>query len=127
MTLRHLKIFRAVVSGGSLTEAAAQLRVSQPAVSMQMKELQAELGVRLFNSRGRHLDLTPAGNELLTYADRILNLSDEARVAVQARGRHGGIVRVAASSTPGVNLLPALIARFQKRAPNTALRLQVAN
>src|SRR5713101_6567142 len=107
MTLRHLQIFRAVVSGSSLTEAAEQLRVSQPAVSMQMKELQAELGVRLFTSRGKRLDLTPAGRELLTYADRILSLSDEARVAVQARERRGGIIRVAASSTPGVNLLPA--------------------
>ncbi len=127
MTFRQLSIFRAVHDTGSLTGAAAELSVTQPAVSMQMKELQAELGTALFQARGRRLALTEAGEELLGYAVRILALAKEAGDATRERGRSGGLVRVAASSTPGVSLLPPLIAAFRKRSPEIAVRLQVVN
>jgi DNA-binding transcriptional LysR family regulator len=77
--------------------------------------------------QGRRLELSEAGEVLLTYAERILSLADEAREATQARARSGGLVRIAASSTPGVSLLPPLIAAFRKKVPRATVRLQVVN
>lgn len=127
MTLRQLSTFVATRRRGSLSGAARELAVTQPAVSMQMRDLQRELGVALFRSRGRRLELTEAGEEFLAYAERILSLVEEARAATRVRAEQGGLVRVAASSTPGVSLLPPLIAAFRRRAPRTTLRLQVTN
>jgi DNA-binding transcriptional LysR family regulator len=127
MNLRQLAIFRAVHKRGTLSGAAAELSITQPAVSAQMKDLRVELAAPLFRPRGRRLELTEAGEELLTYAERILALVEEAREATQARARSGGLVRIAASSTPGVSLLPPLIAAFRKKSPRVTIRLQVVN
>jgi DNA-binding transcriptional LysR family regulator len=127
VNLRQLEIFRAVHKSGTLSGAAAELSITQPAVSAQMKDLRAGLGTALFRAQGRRLELSEAGEELLTYAERILSLVDEARAATQARARSGGLVRIAASSTPGVSLLPPLIAAFRKKFPRATVRLQVVN
>ncbi|MGH7899375.1 MAG: LysR substrate-binding domain-containing protein [Candidatus Binatia bacterium] len=127
MNLRQLTIFRAVNKRKTLSGAAAELSITQPAVSAQMKQLATELGTPLFRPQGRRLEPTEAGDELLAYAERILSLVDEARAATLARARSGGLVRIAASSTPGVSLLPPLIARFRKKSPSTTVRLQVVN
>ena len=127
MNLRQLAIFRAVHKSGTLSGAAAELSITQPAVSAQMKDLRTELGTALFRVQGRRLELSEAGEELLTYAERILSLVDEAREATQARARSGGLVRIAASSTPGVSLLPPMIAAFRRKFPRTTVRLQVVN
>src|SRR2546422_2978556 len=127
MNLRQLAIFRAVHKSGTLSGAAAELAITQPAVSAQMKDLRIELGTPLFRVQGRRLELSEAGEELLSYAERILSLVDEAREATQARARSGGLVRIAASSTPGVSLLPPLIASFRKKSPRATVRLQVVN
>jgi DNA-binding transcriptional LysR family regulator len=127
MNLRQLEIFRALHKRRTLSGAGLELSITQPAVSMQMKELQAELGMALFRAQGRRLELTAAGEVLFTYTERILALVEEAREATQAQARAGGIVRIAASSTPGVSLLPRLIAAFLDRSPSTTVRLQVVN
>jgi len=127
MNLRQLVIFRAVHKRGTLSGAGAELSITQPAVSAQMKDLQAELGTPLFRVQGRRLELTEAGEELVAYAERILSLVEAAREATRARARSGGLVRIAASSTPGVSLLPPLIAAFRKKFPAVRVRLQVVN
>jgi DNA-binding transcriptional LysR family regulator len=127
MTLRQLATLRAIQRTGSLSGAGRELHLSQPAVSLQMKELAADVGVELFRRRGKRLDLTDAGGELLRYAERILGLVEEAPEAARAKARRGGLVRVAASSTPGVNLLPGLIARHRRSAPDVLVTLTVTN
>ncbi len=112
---------------GSLSGAGRELRLSQPAVSLQMKDLGAEVGVELFRMRGKRLELTGAGEELVRYAERILGLVEEAPEAVRAKARQGGLVRVAASSTPGVSLLPDLIARYRRSKPDVLVTLTVTN
>jgi DNA-binding transcriptional LysR family regulator len=127
MTLRQLEMLRAVAARGSLTEAAAQLDLTQPAVSLQMKSLAAELGRPLYRSRGRRVELTPAGEVLAEFAERILRLVSDGLAAARLGRRDAAVVRVAASSTPGVGLLPALIARYREQSPATLVRLEVLN
>lgn len=128
MTLRQLQILRAVQRRGTLSGAAEDLDITQPAVSMQMKELRAELETALLRRRGKRLELTEAGEELASYAERVLGLVSEARVAVRARAREGGgLVRLAASSTPGIYLLPRLIGDFRRRRPRPTVLMEVMN
>jgi LysR family transcriptional regulator, transcriptional activator of the cysJI operon len=127
MTLRQLTTLRALKRMGTLSGAGRELRLSQPAVSLQMKELGAEIGVELFRMRGKRLELSDAGEELVRYAERILGLVEEAPEAARAKARRGGLVRVAASSTPGVSLLPDLIARYRKSKPDVLVTLTVTN
>lgn len=119
---------RAVQRRGTLSAAAAELGITQPAVSMQMKELRAELDTALVRQRGKRLELTEAGEEMAAYAERVLGLVSEARAAVQARARDGGgLVRLCASSTPGIYLLPGLIAGFRRRRPRPTVLMEVTN
>jgi len=127
MTLRQLEMLRAVASGGSLSEAARRLHRSQPAVSMQMKALAAEVGVELFRAGPKGRELTLEGEILATYAERILRLVDEGSAATRHRRRAPAVVRVAASNTPGVNLLPPRLAAFRRKFPHTEARLEVIN
>jgi LysR family transcriptional regulator, transcriptional activator of the cysJI operon len=127
MTLRQLTTLRALKRMGTLSGAGRELRLSQPAVSLQMKELGAEIGVELFRMRGKRLELSDAAEELVRYAERILGLVEEAPEAARAKARRAGLVRVAASSTPGVSLLPDLIARYRRSKPDVLLTLTVTN
>ena len=127
MTLRQLQILREVLHRRSLTGAADELGLTQPAVSMQMKALAAEIGAPLFRPRGRRLEATSAAQTLGEYAERILRLVDEAALAATLPGRQAAVVRVAASTTPGVNLLPGLIAAFRRKNAATLVQLEVRN
>ena len=127
MTLRQLTTLRALKRSGSLSAAGRELDLSQPAVSLQMKELRAEVGVDLCRARGKRLELTDAGEELARYAERILALAEEAPEAARAKARRGGLVRIAASSTPGVNLLPDLVAKYRRHHSDVLVTLTVTN
>ena len=126
MQLRQLEMLRGVVRHASLSGAARELGLTQPAVSMQMKALADEIGRPLFVQRGRRLEPTPAAEALAVYADRILRLVDDARLAARLGLPGSEVVRVAASSTPGA-LLPARIAAYRTREPATLVRLEVRN
>ncbi len=126
MTFRQLEIFQSVVRLGTLSGAAREHGLTQPAVSMQMKSLARDLGVELLARRGRVQEPTPAGRALADYTDRILRLVREAETALLARSRGEELVRVAVSSTPGV-LLPELIATYRRRRSGVAVRLEVLN
>ena len=126
MQIRQLEMLRSVIRRSSYSAAAAELGLTQPAVSMQMKALAQEIGAPLFELRGRRLEPTPAAQVLASYSERILQLLEDAAAAARAGVPDSTVLHVAASSTPGA-LLPLRIAAFRARVPKTIVRLQVQN
>lgn len=99
MNLHHLRLFRAVATGGSLTGAARQLNLSQSAVSTQIKALEASLGHDLFERRGRGLVLTEAGRIALDHADAIFSTADDLTATMRETGHARRTLRVGALAT----------------------------
>lgn len=116
MELRHLRTFKAVATERGFTRAAKELGYVQSAVTAHVKALEADLGVRLFDRLGKHIALTESGRELLTYATKILDLTDGARAAV-AGGEPSGSLRISAPETVCVHRLPPVLEEFGKRFP----------
>lgn len=128
LNLHQLKIFQTVVAAGSHSRAADRLGISQPAVSMQLARLEEALGVKLFSQQGRQITLTEPGETLARYADRLFGLHDEALQAMEdIKQLRRGRLRLAASSTPGAYLLPALVAAFRRERPGVELTLRISN
>ncbi len=124
----RLKIFRAVAHHLNFSRAAEELLLTQPAVTQQIKALEEELSVPLFDRSGGHITLTPAGKALLPYADKLKALSDEAFSAVSAaQGQDTGRLAVGASQTIGQYILPTLVARFLREHPRVALTAVCGN
>jgi DNA-binding transcriptional LysR family regulator len=124
--LYPLHVFRLVARCGSVTRAAAELFISQPAVSAHLKAFEAHLGGPLFERTPRRMVLTEAGQGVLDQVNRIFVLYDELPALVdQLRDRVTGEVAIAASSTPGSYLLPALLRRFQQRHPDVVPLLRI--
>lgn len=126
MDLSDLHIFRTVVEAGGITRAADRLHRVQSNVTTRIRQLEEDLGVSLFIREGKKLHLAPAGQTLLTYADRLLSLAEEARAAVEdARPR--GVLRLGSmESTAGVRL-PRPLTEFHKRYPDVTIELKTGN
>lgn len=125
LSLYKLEIFATVIQEGSFSAAAKRLPMTQPAVSQHIQDLEATLGIQLFNRNRRGAILTPAGEVLYDYTQRILSLVSEAEASVTAvNNLSGGQVSVMA--TPGINvyLLPAWISSFRAHYPNLGVVLQ---
>jgi DNA-binding transcriptional LysR family regulator len=128
MNRNHLALFHAVARAGGISRGAAAARVSQPAVSKQIAELEAALGVRLLERQPRGCRLTEAGVILADYAQRCQALeADAARAIEEYRGLKRGRLAVGASLTIGGYLLPGVLAEFHRRFPDIELRLEIAN
>ncbi len=128
MNLHQLRTFESVARNRSFTRAAAELSLTQPAVSVQIRALEESLGAELFERLGRDVGLTQAGGFLLDYARRILALLEEARSAIDdLQGLRRGRVGVATVSTPGAYVLPALLGAFRDRYPGIRVTLEVTN
>jgi len=126
--LRQLEIFVKVAELGSFSRAAQALFLTQPTVSEHIRGLEEELGVRLLDRLGRGAAPTKAGQLLLGYARRILDLHREARQAVdQFQGRMSGELVIAASTIPGEYVLPALIGRFKEKYPDISISLLIGD
>ena len=114
----RIHVFRAVARHLNFSRAAEELLLTQPAVTQQIKALEAELGVPLFDRGGGHIELTAGGRALLPFADKLKQLSEEALVAVAgAYGQQGGELSLGASQTIGQYVLPNLIAEFLRSHP----------
>lgn len=127
VTLRQLRIFEAVANHLSISRAAASLHLTQPAVSMQMKQLEEQLGVALIEQVGRRMSLTDAGQELRNHARdiaaRMVNLG---AAMEQFRDVQRGVLRLAVVSTVNYFLAP-LVGELHLRYPGVRVVLQVAN
>jgi DNA-binding transcriptional LysR family regulator len=125
-TLDQLRILRAIASEGSFKKAADSLYVTQPAVSLQIQNLEKQLDVALFDRGGRKAQLTEAGHLLLSYCDRILSQCQEAcRALDDLHNLKGGSLIVGASQTTGTYLMPRMIGLFRQKYPDVAVQLQV--
>ena len=124
----HLALFRAVAEAGGFSRAAEVVHVSQPAISMQVAELEAALGTPLFDRLPRGVRLTDAGRTLLGYAQRIATLEAEAERAMrELRGLERGRLALGASMTIGGYLLPTVLGVFRRAYPGVELQLAIAN
>jgi DNA-binding transcriptional LysR family regulator len=127
-TLRQFEVFLAVAKAGSFRAAAEAMHLSQPALSQHVAEMERELGTRLFDRLGRKVALTEAGRVLEDHAHRLFASLASAREAVaDLSGLKRGSLVLGASTTPGIYVLPGIIAAFQKKYPGVALSLRIAN
>lgn len=127
ITLRQLQIFESVARHLSHTAAAGELYLSQPAISMQLKQLEQLCGLPLFESVGKKLYLTEAGREMLHYSRSILQLVDELHgVLEEMKGLERGHLNIAVVSTANY-FMPQLLAKFIRAHPKISVSLSVAN
>jgi DNA-binding transcriptional LysR family regulator len=126
-TLRQLKIFEAVARHLSFSRAAAELHLTQPAVSMQVKQLVAHAGLPLFEQLGKRVYLTAAGAELLGHSRAIIQQFREAEEAIaRLKGVSGGRLNITVISA-GEYFFPRLLAEFTRRHQGVKINLAVRN
>lgn len=127
VTLRQLRVFAMVARHLSFTRAARELHLTQPAVSQQVKLLEAEAGLPLFEHVGRKVQLTPAGAELQRYANQAIDLMRAAGEALAAmRGLKRGVLQLGAVSTAKY-FAPSLLAAFTPAYPEVTIKFSVGN
>ena len=127
ITLRQLEILEAVARCGSFSRASAEVHLTQPAVSMQIKQLEGTLGLPLFEHHGRHIRLTEAGRETLKTGQVITReLANLEQALADLQGLEGGSLTVSAASTASV-FAARLMARFRALHPDVQLSLNVVN
>jgi DNA-binding transcriptional LysR family regulator len=128
MNFNHLAIFDAVAHEGSVTRAAERLRISQPAVSKQLRLLEEAVGARLVDRLPKGVRLTSAGELLSGYSRRVFATADEAERAIaELQGLKRGSLTIGASTTIGIYFLPALLACYRRRYPRIDLNMEVSN
>jgi DNA-binding transcriptional LysR family regulator len=128
MTFRQVEIFLAVARAKNFTRAAETLHVSQSTLSQHVLELEGELGVRLFDRLGRAVTLTEAGRLLQDHATRIATTVASARRTIdELKGLVRGSLVIGASTTPGIYVLPGVVAAFRRRYPGIEVSLRIGN
>jgi DNA-binding transcriptional LysR family regulator len=125
-TLDQLRILRAISIEGSFKKAAESLYISQPAVSLQIQNLEKQLNIAIFDRGNRKALFTEEGEILLRYGNRILSICDETCRAIEdLRSLQGGTLVIGASQTTGTYLMPRLIGLFRQKHPQITVQLQV--
>src|SRR5436305_5521062 len=129
MDTRQLAAFCAVVEHSSFSQAADQLGVTQPAVSLQIRSLEQRLGQRLLDRSGRRVEPTEAGLRLYRGAQRLLALEQQLleELGEEAEGELKGRLEIGASTGPGGSVLPVLLGEFQQLHPLVHVVLTVSD
>jgi LysR family transcriptional regulator, low CO2-responsive transcriptional regulator len=126
ITFRQLRVFTEVAQHGSMARAAEALHLTPPAVSMQIKEVEAQVGLSLFDRHGRQLSLSTAGEYFLVHAKRLLaNLKDADNAMARFKRLEHGLLTIGIVSTAKY-FVPHLLARFQQEHRGIDVRLRVA-
>ena len=129
MDTRQLAAFCAVVERRSFSQAAAQLGVTQPAVSLQIRSLEKRLGLQLVDRSGRRVEPTEAGRRLYRSAQRLLALEEQllAELGEEAGGELSGRLEIGASTGPGGTVIPVVLCEFQQQHPAVEVALSVSD
>jgi DNA-binding transcriptional LysR family regulator len=129
MDTRQLAAFCAVVERRSFSQAAEQLGVTQPAVSLQIRSLEKRLGLQLLDRSGRRVEPTEAGNRLYRSAQRMLAMEEQllSDLGGEAEGELAGRLEIGASTGPGGTVLPIVLAEFQQLHPEVHVALAVSD
>src|SRR5689334_15111145 len=128
LDLHKLQIFATIAHYMSFTRTADHLHMTQPTVSQQLAMLEIQFGTTLIERDTRRLRLTPAGEALLPYAEKLLTLSQEAFEATrEAAGLADRTLRLGVGHTLAIYLLPGLLSRYQAQYPNHQVRISVGN
>lgn len=128
MDLHYLKLFNVLATELSFSKTANMLYISQPAVSMQIKKLESDLGCKLFDKVGKHLYLSESGKLLYEYTKKIFTLVEEAeRNLYSSNGVIKGTINIGASNTPGTYILPRILGEFKEMYPEVDTSLHIAN
>src|SRR5437899_9852525 len=116
MDTRQLAAFCTVVERRSFSQAADQLGVTQPAVSLQIRSVEKRLGLQLLDRSGRRIEPTEAGQRLYRSAQRLLAMEEQllADLGDDADGELGGRLEIGASTGPGGTVLPVVLGEFQR-------------
>jgi DNA-binding transcriptional LysR family regulator len=126
MDIRDLQVFLSVSRHLNFTRAGEELHVSQPSISIRIAALQNELGSKLFDRIGKRVVLTEAGKVLVPYATKVIAALDDARHAItELQGLQRGSLSIGASTTPGMYLVPRIIADFKRLYPRIEVRLRI--
>ena len=124
--IRGLEVFLSVAKHLNYTRAGEELNLSQPSVSIRIKQLENELGMKLFEQLGKKVALTDAGLLLVSHARRVIAAIQDAKQALEElQGLERGSLRIGASTTPGMYLIPQIIARFKERYPKIEVHLGI--
>lgn len=127
LTLRQLEVFEAVAHHLSYSRASETLHLTQPAVSIQIKQLEEAVGIPLFEQLGKKIYLTEAGEELRRYSRNIVQqLAEAETVFEEMKGMRRGKLAISVASTAGY-FMPFVLAQFSKRFPEVAITLNVSN
>lgn len=127
MELRHLTYFVAVADRLNFSRAAEALHIAQPAISQQVRALEQELGISLFDRVGKRVTLTEAGRALLPHARQILSAVEAARNEIRERGSlKRGTVSLGAPPTVSAHALPTKITSFEQKHPGLDVMLREA-
>ena len=126
MTLRHLRIFVEVCRTGSITKAAESLHLSQPAVSLAIRQLEDYYGILLFDRISKKLYLPESGNKMLSYASHIIESFDDMETQLK-NWDSAGTLRIGSSISTGTQMLPQLVRRFNLRFPQIRTQVLIDN
>ena len=122
--IRHIRAFLSVARLGSFTKSALELHVSQPALTVQIRQLEEWLGVRLFDRNKRHVALTPAGRDLLPFLARVLtDLETVMDMGRELTGIKRGTVGIATLPSMAADILPTAMLRFREEHPGVNVRV----
>ena len=128
LNFHHLAIFYTVARLGSFSKASEEMYISQPSVSLQIRELERYYGAPLFHRQSRKIRLTDVGEVVFGYAQRIFNAAQEMGRSVESlKELMMGRLALGASSTPGEYLLPVLLGRYKQRYPEVEVDLRISN
>ncbi|MGG2015568.1 LysR family transcriptional regulator [Bacillus sp. S10(2024)] len=124
MELRHLKTFIIVAESGGFTRAGERLGYTQSTITNHIQSLEEAIGSPLFDRLGKKIVLTEVGEHMLSYAQKILALSNEALESSQMNGKPSGTIRIGANESLMIYRLPVILYEFKKKYPQVHIILQ---
>jgi DNA-binding transcriptional LysR family regulator len=125
MDIRQLETFLWIARLGSIADACKRLNATQSTLSMRIRALEDDLRVPLFNRDRKRLTLTAKGRDLMRYAEKIVQIAKQARVAVADPTAQTGTIRIGVAELVALTWLPRLINRLNERYPNVTVDLDV--